>query len=91
MQLQPLDVAVNEPFKCHLKELSSLWYAQKVKEQLDSSLSVENMKIDLRMSIIKPIHFGWLMKNMEWFSEQEAALLRGWKDTGILDKPTSNL
>ena len=23
---------------------------------------------------------------MEWLSEQEAVILRGWKDTGILDK-----
>ena len=64
-------MAVNEPFKRHLKEFFSQWYAEKVKERLDSGLSVENVKIDLRMSIIKPIHFGWLMKNMEWLSEQE--------------------
>ena len=77
-QLQPLDVAVNEPFKCHLKE------------RLDSGLSVENVKIDLSMSIIKPIHCEGLMKNMEWLSEQKV-LLRGWKDIGLLDKLSGTL
>ena len=83
-------MAVNEPFKCHLKELFSLWYAEKVKERLDNGLSVENVKIDMCMSIIKPIHFGWLMKNVEWLSEQEV-LLRGWKDISILDKLSGTL
>ena len=63
--------------KKQLKELSSLWYAEKVKKQLDGGLSVETVKVDLRTSVIKPIHFGWLMKNMEWLSEQEPVILRG--------------
>ena len=33
-QLQPLDVSINEPFKHYLKEVFSLWYSEKVKEQL---------------------------------------------------------
>ena len=61
-QLQPLDVAVNEPFKAHLKELFSLWYAERVR--MDGQL-VEEIKIDLRASVIKPIHFRWLVDNME--------------------------
>lgn len=85
-QLQPLDVAINEPFKHHLKELFSLWYADKVKELLDSNLAVENIKVDLRTSVIKPIYFDWLIKNMEWLSSQDQMLTRGWKDIGILDK-----
>ena len=84
--LQPLDVATNEPFKHHLKELFSSWYADKVRTLLDSGLAVENIKVDLRTSVIKPIHFGWLVKNMEWLSSQDQMLRRGWKDIAILDK-----
>ena len=84
--LQQLDVATNEPFKYHLKELFSSWYADKVKTLLDSGLAVENIKLDLRTSVIKPIHFGWLVKNMEWLSSQDQMSKRGWKDSGILDK-----
>ena len=89
-QLQPLDVAINQPFKSHLKEIFSLWYAEKVKEQLDRGHAIENVKVDLRTSVIKSIHFQWLIKNMEWLSGQEEAALRGWKDTGILDKLSGN-
>ena len=45
------DVATNEPFKNHLKESFSSWYAEKVKELLDSGLPVENIKVDLRIHL----------------------------------------
>ena len=57
-----------------------------MKTLLDSGLAVENIKVDLRTSVIKPIHFGWLVKNMEWLSSQAQMLRRGWKDIGILGK-----
>lgn len=43
-QLQPLDVAVNEPFKAHLKALFSLWYAGRVRELLMDGHPVEEIK-----------------------------------------------
>ena len=57
-QLQPLDMVINEPFKYHLKELFSLWNAEEVKDLLDGGLTVENIKVDLHTSVIKPTHFG---------------------------------
>ena len=50
-QLQPLDVAVNEPFKAHLKELFSLWYAARVRDLLTDGQLVEEIKIDMPTSI----------------------------------------
>jgi hypothetical protein len=50
---------------------------------IDGCLTIENVEVDLRTSVIKPIHFLWLIENMEWLSEQEETTLRGWKDTGI--------
>ena len=75
----------NDPFKKHQKELFSSWYADKVKDSLDKDVSIESVKIDLRTSTIKPDHFQWLIKNMAWCSHQEDVLIRGWKETGILD------
>ena len=86
-QLQPLDMAINEPFKHYLKELFSLLSAEKVKYHLDGGLTVENIKVDLHTSVIKCTNSGWLIKNMEWLSGKEGIMLRGCKDvTRILDK-----
>ena len=80
--LQPLDVSTNERFKEHLKSLFSSWYANKVKEHLDSGGTVESVKVDMRTSV----HFQWLVENITWLSEQEGVLIRGWKDAGIMEK-----
>ena len=83
--LQPLDISVNDPFKSHMKELFSLWYALQVKSSLDRNPEVQAVKVDLKTSTIKPIHFQWLIQNIAWLSKQDEALIRGWKEAGILD------
>ena len=45
------------------------------------------------MSMVKPVHFLWLTGAITWLSQQEGTLLRGWEDSGILDKlgePSTN-
>ena len=49
---------------------------------------IENVKIDLRTYICDQDKL-FLMAN-KGLSEQEETTLRGWKDTGILDKPSGN-
>ena len=56
-----------------------------MKQHLDDGKTVEEVKVDLRMSSIKPIHFQWLKENIMWLSQQEGALISGWKGTGILE------
>ena len=85
-QLQPLDVSTNERFKGHLKEMFSSWYSSKVEEHLNSGETVESVRVDMRASVIKPVHFQWLVKNMAWLSQQEGVLIRGWNDSGIVEK-----
>ena len=50
-----------------------------MKQHLDDGKTVKEVKVDLRMSSIKPIHF------IMWLSQQEGALIGGWKQTGILE------
>ena len=61
------------------------WYAGQVKQHLDNGNTVEEVKVDLHMSAIMLIYFQWLKKNITWLSQQEGALIHGWKDTGILE------
>ena len=42
--LQPLDVSINEPFKQHLKEIFSNWYAEQVKNSQEND---DLVKVDL--------------------------------------------
>ena len=47
--LQPLNVSINEPFKQHLKEIFSNWYAEQVKNSLEKDDLVEMSKLTLKL------------------------------------------
>ena len=60
--LQPLDISINDPFKRHLKQKFGEWYAEEVKSSLDSNVAIEDIKVDMKTSRLKPIHFQWLVR-----------------------------
>ena len=53
---------------------------------MNNGETVESVRVDMRASAIKPVHFQWLVKNMAWLSQQEGVLIRGGKDSGIMEK-----
>ena len=73
--LQPLDISVNDPYQQHLKQLLSNWYAQKVKDCLESGDAVENIHVDWNTSKMKPTQFHLLIENHNWLDEQDSALI----------------
>ena len=83
-ELQPLDVAVNGCFKMEMKKCFTNWFASKVTAQLDS-VDKENSPVDLRISVVKPVHANWLISTLQLLATQEETLLRGWKESGIFD------
>ena len=83
--LQPLNVLVNHLFKQQLTQNFSEWYAEQVKKCLEEGVEISDIRVDLKTSILKPIHFQWLIKSIAWLAQQEEALISGWKDSGILN------
>lgn len=81
-ELQPLDVSVNEEFKSLLKESFSRWYACEVQQSLDQGIALENIKIDLKASLLKPLHANWLINSIYTLSRSNA-LKKAFEKTGI--------
>ena len=54
--LQPLDLSVNKPFKDKLQSKFSEWYTQEVSKQLEASTQVEEVHVDMRMSVMKELN-----------------------------------
>ena len=73
--MQPLDLAVNDEFK----DSFSRWYANKVKEALDKRADLDKVKLDLRASLIKPLHGNWLITAMSTVESQSGTIMRGWE------------
>ena len=60
-QLQPLDVGVNQEFKQLMKNSFSRWYAEEVREALEQKVAINNIRVDLRATVVKLLHANWLI------------------------------
>ena len=69
------------------------YYASVVKQQLDSGRKIDEVDIDLRLTVIKPLHAQWLVDLFNFLTSTKGTevILKGWKKagvTGLLDGST---
>ena len=55
--LQPLDRSVNKP---HLRHSFQSWYSEQVSKQLEEGKEPVDIKVDARLSIMKPLGAKWI-------------------------------
>ena len=53
--LQPLDVLVNKPAKCFLRQKFDAWYASEIFKQLDNTDDGEMEPVDMRLLVMKEL------------------------------------
>ena len=84
---QPLDLTVNGQATKFCKEKFKSWYSGEVQRQLDSGTSFEDIEVDLRISVIKPIQAGWLVASYDYLTGAEGrkCILKGWEKAGVKD------
>uniref|UniRef100_A0A0L8IGK7 DDE-1 domain-containing protein n=1 Tax=Octopus bimaculoides TaxID=37653 RepID=A0A0L8IGK7_OCTBM len=79
LQLAQKGLVLLDAFKVHQTEA----YADEVTSQLNSGKPVDNINVDLKLSIVKPLHAKWVLSSFDCTSKHKNILLQGWKDTGI--------
>ena len=84
-ELQPLDVGVNLEFKQLIKNSFSRWYAEEVKEALDQGVAVNDVRVDLRATVVKPLHANWLISTITTLSDKKDTIRKPFETVGILD------
>ena len=84
-RLQPVDVSVNKPLKDHLRNNFTRWYASQVQEQLEKGTSIEEVKVDLRLSVMKELEAKWLVSAYDYFKGNGSIIQNGFKEVGIVD------
>ena len=55
---QPSDLTVNGAAKAFMKKRFIEWYSRCIIQELDSG--VDNIDIQLKMSVLKPLHANWI-------------------------------
>ena len=86
-QLQPLDSdgGVNAAFKRELKGKFIKWYAERITSGLAAGLELDDIKVDLSLTNLKPKYANWVLGCFDAVKNQDSTMLTGWMKTGILD------
>ena len=76
---QPLDSTINKRMKAILKNCYNSWCSQQVMDQLSTGVSPTEIKIKQPISIIKPLHAGWIINAYEDLRSEAgiASILKG--------------
>ena len=78
---------LTEKQKCLWKTNSRLGTWRKFKSQLDSGVVLDDVDVDLRLSVLKPIHATWIVSMYNHLSSSEGrqSIAKGWKKAGVTD------
>ena len=84
---QPLDLTVNKVTKDFTKEKFSEWFTRQISIGLENGQELDDIEIDYRLSVLKPLHATWLISLYDHMSSPEgkAVIASGWKKSGIFD------
>ena len=71
-----LDLTVNGAIKAYLKKRFTAWYSRCIIQDLDSGKGVDNIDIQLTMSVLKPLHANWKNDLYNYFTAQKERKLQ---------------
>ena len=81
------DLTVNREAKKFMKDQFTSWYSAQIQSQLDSGMVLDDVDVDLRLSVLKPIHATWIVSMYNHLSSSEGrqSIAKGWKKAGVTD------
>lgn len=91
---QPLDLTVNKAAKQFIRKSFITYYLDCISKQLEAGKEVEDIEVNLRLTVIKPLHAQWLVDMYNHFSTAigKEMVSKGWKRAkvqGVIDGSVS--
>jgi hypothetical protein len=78
-KLQPADVALQRPFKSHIRNEFNAWAAGKLKAQIAAGPdSVLGLTEDFRMNVIKPLVLRWCVDSWQRLNDDKSFVAQAW-------------
>ena len=68
-----------------MKASFSRWYADEVRVAMDEGKSVSDIKVDLRASVINPLHANWVISAISTLSDKKETLKKPFGKIGITE------
>ena len=82
-EFQPLDLTVNRTCKAFFRKESQEWFTSQVQLQIENGVTPEEVKVDTKISILKPLHAKWVRSFYDKMQSRPDIVLRRWKRSGI--------
>ena len=82
---QPLDLTVNGAAKAFMKRKYTEWYSGEIANALDSGKELNDIDIQLKLSILKPLLAKWVLELYNYLTSEKGRdiIANGWKAAGI--------
>ena len=77
-------IPVNKVIKDHLCASFRAWHSQKVSEQLGEGNKPEDIKIDMRLSILKEMQAKWIVSACDHIKSHPEFAVNGFRAAGII-------
>ena len=81
---QPLDITVNKVAKNIVREGYSTYYSNTVQAQLRRGIRPVDVKVDLKILTLKPLHARWIENIFEAMQDKADIIVKGFEKAGIL-------
>ena len=65
------DLIVNREAKKFMKDQFTSWYSAQIQSRLDSGVVLDDVDVDLRLSVLKPIHVTWIVSMYNHLSSSD--------------------
>ena len=76
---QPLDLTVNGYAKRYMARKFNDWYTDQVSAELDNGVPVDEIDIKFRLSLLKPLHAGWITEFYNQMTSEAARKVVGFQ------------
>ena len=82
---QPLDISVNKSAKCFIAHKQQDWYAEKVLQQLNRGAATHDVKVDVKLSIMKPLHAKQIIEMYHHLKRFKQIVISGFRKAHITE------
>ena len=65
-----------------MHDKAQIWYAEQLQAQISKGLTPESIFVDLKTSILKPIHAKWVTQYYDHICTDQDIMKNGWHISG---------
>ena len=80
---QPLNISVNKVAKSFISDKYNSWLANEVSKQLNTRKSAPDVKVSLKLSVIKPPHAKWIVDLYNTLKDDKEMTINGFRNAEI--------